>query len=194
MSSRVSRLFAAAAMTLPLVANAGDFSYRYVDLAFIPSAEIDVGNFDVDGDGFQLRGALPVYQNFFVLAEYLNLSFDQGIDSSRWMIGAGGHWPINNTLDVIARAGIVNYEVEVGPFDDDDNGLFVGGRLRAKVTPQIELEGGLEHFNVDLGDLGDETYLVAEGRYNFTPQLVAGVLLNVGGDTTLLGLQGRYSF
>lgn len=194
MGSRISTWFAAAAITLPLAVNAEEFSYRYVDLAHIPSAEIDVGNSDVDGDGFQLRGSLPVYENFFVLVEHLNLDFDRGIDAARWMIGAGGHWPINNSLDVIARAGLVHYEVEAGPFDDDDNGFFIGGRLRAKIAPQIELEGGFEHVNVEVGDLGDETYLVAEGRYNFTSQLAAGVLLNVGGDTTLLGVQGRYSF
>lgn len=194
MVSRISTVFAAAAMTLPLAVSAADFSYQYVDLAHVPGAEIDIGNRDVDGDGFQLRGSLPVYENFFVLVEYLTLDFERDIDSSRWMIGAGGHWPINNTLDVIARAGLVNYEVEAGSFDDDDNGFFIGGRLRAKITPQIELEGGFDHVNVDVGDLGDETYLIAEGRYIFTSQLAAGVLLNVGGDTTLLGVQGRYSF
>lgn len=194
MRSRVSIWFAAAAMTLPLVAGAADFSYRNVDLTLVPSAEIDVGDRDLDGDGFQLRGSLPVHENFFVLAEYLNLDFDSGVDASRWMVGAGGHWPISNTLDVIARAGIVNYEVEAGAFDDDDNGFFFGGRLRANIAPRIELEGGFEHVNVDLDDLGDETYVIAEGRYNFTSQLSAGVLVNVGGDATLLGVQGRYSF
>src|SRR5690242_11005610 len=132
-------LFCAALLTLPLAASAEELSYRYVDVAHFPEAKIDTDAIDVDGDGIQLRGSLPVYQNIFALAEYQSLDLDNGIDASRFMVGVGGHWPIGNNLDLIARGGVVRYEVDAGRFDDDDTGLFAGVRLRTFVAPKIEV-------------------------------------------------------
>jgi hypothetical protein len=149
---------------------------------------------DVDGDGLQLRGSLPVYQNFFALAEFQDLDLDNGVDATRLMVGAGGHWAVGNNLDLIARAGVVRYEVDFGRFDDDDTGLFAGVRLRAIVAPKVEVEGGVEHQAVDVAGIDGDTYLIGEGRYNFTPQLSAGLLVTVGGDTDVFGVQGRFNF
>jgi len=194
MRLRLVNLLVTAALVLPMAAQAETFSYRYVDAAHLPDAEIDSGSVDVNGDGMQLRGSLPFYQNFFVLAELQDLNLDNGVDSTRIMIGAGGHWPINGMLDIVARAGVVDYEVEAGSFDDDDTGLFIGARVRAIVAPKLELEGGIEHLSVEVAGLDNDTYLVGEGRYNFTPQWSAGVLLTLGGDTSIFGVHGRYSF
>jgi hypothetical protein len=184
----------AALLALPAAASAGDFSYRNVDVARFPEAEIDTDNFDVDGDGIQLRGSLPVYENFFVLSEYQALDLDNGIDVTRFMVGAGGHWPLGNTVDVIARAGIVKYEIDFGNFDDDDTGIFVGGRVRTVIAPKIEVEGGIEHLRVDVGGVENDTYLIGEARYNFTSQWSAGAIITLGGDTSVFGAQGRFNF
>jgi hypothetical protein len=194
MRFRDMNLLAIAALLLPMALHAENFSYRNVDVAHFPKAEIDAGNIDVDGDGFQLRGSLPVYQNFFVLVEFQDLSFDGGIDTTRFMVGGGGHWTLNNKVDVIARAGVVQYEIDVGRFDGDDTGLFIGGRVRAMVAPQIEVEGGVEHFRAQVGGIENDTYLIGEARYNFTSEWSAGLLLTVGGDTSVFGVQGRFNF
>ncbi len=187
-------LCAAAALALPGAASAADFSYQYVDLAHFPEAEIDAGSIDVDGDGIQLRGSLPVYQNIFAFAEYQDLELDNGIDATRFMVGGGAHWPLSNTIDFIARGGVVSYELDFGRFDDDDTGLFAGARVRATVAPNIEVEGGVEHLRVEVAGLDNDTYLIGEGRYNFTPQWSAGLILTLGGDTSVFGAQGRFSF
>lgn len=194
MKMNAKNLLCAALLTLPLAASAEDFSYRYADVAHFPEAEIDADGFDVDGDGMQLRGSLPVYRNIFALAELQDLDLDNGVDATRLMIGAGGHWPLGNNLDLIARGGVVKYEVDFGRFDDDDTGLFAGVRLRTLVAPKIELEGGVEHLAVDVAGIDGDTYLIAEGRYNFTSQWSAGLLITLGGDTSVFGAQGRFSF
>lgn len=194
MHSRTTWALVALALALPVASQAEDFGYSFVDLALVPHAEVEVGNGDVDGDGFQLRGSLAVTRNFFALVELQDLSFDRGVDTTRWMVGAGGHWPINNTLDFIARAGVVRLEAEAGRFDDDDNGVFLGGRVRATVAPRVEVEGGVEYMSAEVFDAGDDVYLVGEGRYHFTPQFSAGALLNVGGDIQQLGVYGRFNF
>jgi len=181
-------------LALPMAAAADGFSYRYADVAHFPKAEIDADSLDVDGDGIQLRGSLPVYQNIFALAEYQELDLDNGVDATRFMVGAGAHWALNSNLDVIVRGGIVSYEVDFGRFDDDDTGLFVGARLRTTVAPKIEVEGGFEHLHVEVAGLDNDTYLVGEGRYNFTPQWSAGLIITLGSDTSVFGAQGRFSF
>lgn len=193
MKMNAKNLICAAVLALPLVASAEELSYRYVDVAHFPEAEVDADGFEVDGDGIQLRGSLPVYQNIFALAEFQDLDLD-GVDATRLMVGAGGHWSIGNNFDLIARGGVVKYEVDFGRFDDDDTGLFAGVRLRTLVAPKIELEGGVEHVAVDVAGIDGDTYLIGEGRYNFTPQWSAGVLLTLGGDTSVFGAQGRFSF
>jgi hypothetical protein len=187
-------LIVTAALALPMTAAAEDFSYRHVDVAHLPSVEIDGDGGDIDGDGFQLRGSLPVYQNIFAVAEFLNLDLDNGVDATRFLVGAGAHWPIGNNMDIIARGGIVSYEVDFGRFDDDDTGLFAGARLRATVAPKVEVEGGIEHFRVEVAGLDNDTYLIGEGRYNFTPQWSAGLIITLGGDTSVFGAQGRLNF
>jgi hypothetical protein len=188
-------LLCAATLALPMVASAENFNYQYVDVARFVEAEIDTdGGGDVDGDGVQLRGSIPVYQNFFVLAEYQSLDLDNDVDATRFLVGGGGHWPIANNVDIIGRAGVVSYEVDYGRFDDDDTGFFAGARVRALVAPKIEVEGGIEHMSVEVEGLDKDTYLIGEGRYNFTPQWSAGVIITVGGDTSVFGAQGRFSF
>ena len=189
-----ANLIVGSALALPLAASAAEVSYRYVDVAHFPQADIDNDRLDVDGDGLQLRGSLPVFQNVFVLAELQSLDLDSGVDITRYEIGVGAHWPLSNTVDIVARGGIAQYDVDFGWFDDDDTGLFAGVRLRATVAPKIEVEGGIEHVRAEVRPIDNDTYLVAEGRYNFTSQFSAGAIVNIGGDIDLIGVQGRFSF
>lgn len=194
MKMNAKTLICAAALALPFAASAEQLSYRYVDVAHFPKAEIDGHNLDADGDGIQLRGSLPVYQNIFVTAEFQSLSLDGGFDTTRFLLGAGAHWPLGNNLDLIARGGVVSSKVETRFGDDDDTGLFAGVRLRGFVAPKIELEGGVEHVAVDVAGSSSDTYLIGEGRYNFTSQFSAGLLITLGGDTSVFGAQGRFNF
>ncbi len=197
MKSRVLNALAAMALLMPLSSNAANFGYSFVDFAIIPEAETDSGDFDADGDGFQLRGSLTVHQNYFALVEIASLEFDDGIDVDfqRWLIGAGAHWPINQSLDFIARGGIVRYDVDYGRFgDDDDIGFFHGGRVRALVASNVELEGGVDISTAEVGGFEDEILLVGEGRYHFNNQFSVGGLLNLGDDVSQIGIYGRFNF
>jgi outer membrane protein with beta-barrel domain len=182
------------ALCLPIASEAQSFSYRSVDVAFLPSAKVDGAGINESGNGFLIRGSLNVVQNFFALTEFQDLNLDNSVDTSRIAIGGGGHWPINKQIDVIARAGIVRYKVDVGRFSDDDTGPWIGGRIRALVAPQLELEGGFEYQHVEAAGLKNDSFLVGEARYNFNPQWSAGVIVNVGGDTTVFGVQARLNF
>jgi hypothetical protein len=198
MKSRVLNALAALALLLPISGNAANFGYSFVDFAVIPEAETDNGNVDFDGDGFQLRGSLTVHQNFFALVEIEALEFDDNnddVDFQRWLIGGGGHWPINQSLDFVARGGVVRYDADYGRFgDDDDIGFFLGARVRALVVQNVEVEGGVELSTAEVAGFEDEILLVGEGRYHFNNQFSVGGLLNIGDDVSQIGVYGRFNF
>lgn len=194
MLSRTLGVLAAAALALPVASQAAEFDYTSVDLALLPHVQVEAGDDDIDGDGFQLRGSLAVSSNFFVLAQLQDFDLDRNVDVTRWMVGGGGHWPLTNNMDFVATVGVAQVNVDVGPFDEDDTGVFVGGRVRASVSPKLELEGGVEYISAEVGDTGNDVYLVGEGRYHFNSQFSVGALLNFSSDTEMLGVYGRYSF
>jgi hypothetical protein len=127
--------------------------------------------------------------------EIQDLEFDSNVDFTRWNIGGGGHWPINQNLDLVARGGLVRYDADYGRFgDEDDIGFFLGGRVRAHVARNFELEGGVELSTAEVPGFEDEIALVGEGRYHFNSQWSAGALLNLGDDVSQLGVYGRFNF
>src|ERR1700710_11330 len=110
MTLRALHLVALTALTLPIASHAEQLNYNYVDAAHFPEAKLDHRDFDVNGNGLQLRGSLAVHENFFGFAEYQSLNLDDGVDVRRVLVGAGTHWPITNNIDVVGRLGIVNYK------------------------------------------------------------------------------------
>ncbi len=194
MKLRVLSALTALAMALPMSGQAANFGYSFVDFAIVPEAEADALGGDNDGDGFQLRGSLAVHQNFFALVEISDYEFDNGVDFTRWTIGAGGHWPINQNLDFIARAGVMRYDVDYRFGDDDDIGFFAGARVRAQIVQNVELEGGIELTTAEVAGFDDEITLVGEGRYHFNSQWSAGGFINISDDFSQLGVYGRFNF
>jgi hypothetical protein len=190
MQRRIISGLAVLAAALPIASHAETMSYSYAELGYVDT-KLDGDGFDVDGNGFALRGSLPVTPNFFVFAGYQDLDFDFDVDVSLLEVGGGGHWPLSDKVDIVGKLGIVKAEVDLGNFDDDDDGFLLGARVRGEVAPKFELEGGFDYRDIDVGD---ETTIVLEGRYFFLPQLAGGVSVSIGDDVTSLGLNARWSF
>jgi hypothetical protein len=191
MQRRILSGLAALAAALPFASHADVRDYSYAELGYVDT-ELDGEGFDVDGDGFALRGSLAVHPNFFVFADYTDLSFDFSIDSTLLEVGGGGHWPLNDKVDLIGKLGIVKAELDAGPFDADDDGFLLGARIRGAVAPKVELEGGFDYR--DLDEAGDDTTIVFEGRYFFVPNVAGGLSVSIGDDISSMGLNVRMTF
>jgi hypothetical protein len=191
MQRRIYGGLVALAAALPLASHADVMDYSYAELGYVDT-ELDGDGFDADGDGFGLRGSLAVNETFFVFAGYQSLDFDFDVDLSTLEVGGGARWPLSSNVDVIGRLGIVKAEADFGPFEADDDGFLLGGRVRGVVAPKFELEGGFDYR--DLDDAGDDTTIVFEGRYFFTPQWAGGLGVSIGDDVTSLGLNVRMTF
>jgi hypothetical protein len=176
----------AAAVLLPTVATAQQatqsqpFNYSYVEIGY---DEFDVGPFD--GDGLTLTGSFEITDDWHLVAAYGAADFDGGGDLDTWTVGAGYRHPLKSNVDLYGRALYISDD---GPGDDDGLGLQV--RLRAMVSDDVEVEGGIQHIDVRDSD----TSLQAGVRYHFNDNFSAGLGLTFAGDTDSLGINARFSF
>jgi hypothetical protein len=195
----VSRALLAASLLLPALTQAqqqttrpqsSQFNYSYVEIGYDES-DFDVGGPDIDGDGLTLSGSFRINDDWHAFASYGSADLDFGIDIDTWAIGAGYVFPLQDDIDLYGRVLYINSEIDVpGPGNADEDGLGLQFRIRAMVTDELELEGGIQY--VDVGD--NDTSLQAGARYYFNEQLSAGVGLTFGGDTDGIGINARFSF
>src|SRR5262245_10513133 len=113
MQRRTLSWLAALLASVPFASHAENMSYTYAELGYVDTKQDDL---DVDGDGLALRGSIAFMNNFFAFASYEDLGYDFNIDVTKLQVGVGGHWPLNDKIDLVGRIGIVKAEIDVGPF------------------------------------------------------------------------------
>jgi len=163
--------------TLPLAALGQErgFDYTYVEASYL-SSEVEAGPFDADGDGLGLRGSFAMSDLLHLFAEYSTQDHDFGIDTSALSVGVGLHKPLQSKLDFFGELGWVSAEVDTPVGDVDDDGIGLSAGLRFRASDSVELEGAINHVNLDDSD----TSLSLRGRYYFNRSfaLTGGLLLN----------------
>lgn len=172
----------------PLAALADDMSYSYVDLGYISS--------DIEGapsaDGLALRGSVGFAENWYVFGEYSNQDL-AGVDIDQFAVGLGGHYGLNDALDLVGRVGYVDAEASAGGASISVDGFLVSAGLRGRIADSFELEGRADY--TDLGDDGgDDTALAIAGRYFFTDQFALGAELSSSDDVESYFVGVRWSF
>ena len=195
----VSRALLVTAVLLPMLSGAQEsaatrpessqFNYSYVELGY-DETEYQVGNTDVDGDGLTLSGSFEINDDWHAFASYGSADLDFGIDVDTWAIGAGYAFPLREDVDLYGRVLYLNLDADVGALGADEDGLGLQFRIRALVTDELELEGGVQYVDIEDSD----TSLQVGARYYFTDTFSAGIGLTVAGDTDGIGINARYSF
>ena len=177
------------AACLPLVGNAGDFDYTYFEGGLV-NTELDVGPFDVDGDGLGVKGSYALNEQFHVFGTYATQDFDFDVDATQLELGGGLHWDLSPNLQAVGTLAFVSAEVEAGAVSVDDTGFGVGAGLRGRPGHNLEVEGGIDY--VDLDD-SDTSFRIA-GRYYFNNIWAAGLGLSFSDDATTWTLGVRAEF
>lgn len=183
--SKCLGLLAVVATALPAVSQADTMDYSFAELAYVDS---EFGN--LNGDGISLRGSLPVNETFFVYAGYWDVGYDFNNDLTSMEVGAGGHLPLADKIDLVGRFGLVRSEFDSGNFSNEDDGFSIAANIRAAIMPRLELEGGFQY--IDLGD--PDNLIVLEGRYFFLDNLSGGLRLEFGDDIDSMALGVRITF
>ena len=174
---------------------AADLSYNYFQLGY-QSVDLDddfLSGFDTDGDGFALGGSFEINESWFIGVDYSSVDFDFGIDLDQYSIGAGWHTELTDNADFYAMVSYVSAEVSASGFGDaDEDGIGAKIGMRGMIGEQFELGGSLSY--VDLGDAGDGTAIGGHAIYNFTPNVGAGVTIELDDDVTAYGVGVRLYF
>jgi opacity protein-like surface antigen len=180
----------AAAMLVPAIGHA-EFTYTGLEVGFV-DVELDGIGANVDGDGLRFGGTYAVNDNFFFLGEFEDYSFDSGVDGSTLEVGGGYHQTLGPTLDFVATASYIETEVEYQNFTADDDGIGLGGGIRARVADSFEVDAMLNWVDMDRG--GSDTGIQLRGRYYFNEHFAIGAetQLDDNFDTFSIGIRAEF--
>jgi hypothetical protein len=180
----------AGALLVPSIGLA-DFVYTGVEVSYV-DVEFNNGLADLDGDGYRFSGSLELNDRFFLLGEIEDQSYDLGIDGSAYEVGVGFHHPFGSTFDFVGTASFVQAEVEFAGFGADDDGIALGGGVRAQLADSFEVEASLQYVNLDQG--GSDTGIELRGRYYFTERFAFSLETDLDDDVDTLSFGFRAEF
>lgn len=184
---RAGVLLGAGVLSAACLADQGP-KWTYVEGGY---SRIDFDDIDADGDLVGLGGSLAVTDLFHVFASYGHGNVDVDgpgdVDVDQIAAGAGINYPISDTVDLVGQAAWVR--AEVGPFEENGVGLF--GGVRAMLSPQFELNGGLSYVDIDDSD---ETSLDLGMVYSFTDMFAVSAGASIGDESTSYGIGLRLYF
>ena len=178
-------------LLLPGLAMA-EFKYTNIEVNFI-DVDFDAGPASVDGDGYRFSGMYLMNPNAFLHGKYEDHDYGFGIDGSVIEFGAGYRHGLSSTLDLIATASYVNAELGVGGLGSvDDDGLGLGGGVRAQVGSSFQVEALLSYVNMDNG--GSDTGVDLLGRYYFNDRYAVSVATSFDDnvDTFSVGFRAEF--
>ena len=168
---------------------ADGFSYSFIEAGYISTdLDDDTLGFDVDGDGFALKGSVGFTDLLHGYVDYTNQDYDFGVSIDTWEVGIGASHSLNPNADLVGRLGYAKFDAGVL----NENGFALQAGVRGRVADRFEVEG-LVHY-VDYGDEIDGTSFIANGRYFFTDEFAAGIGAELGNDATIWNVSLRYNF
>ncbi len=87
------------------------------------------------------------------IASYGNADLDFGIDVDTWALGAGYAFPLQGKRRPVRARALPRASMWTPPrWRLDDDGLGLQFRIRARVTDELELEGGIQYVDVEDSD------------------------------------------
>jgi hypothetical protein len=185
MSIKAATAFASVILAVPGIALA-EFDYNFVEGSFV---DVEIDDTSVDGDGIRLEASFEIGGTFFGHVEYEDYDFDFNIDGNMTEFGGGYFHGLSDDLDFIATGQYD--EVEIEGYDDD--GLGIGGGIRARVADSLEIDAMLNY--VDFDNIGNDTFADLRARYYFNDQFAVTLKLELGSDVfDTMGIGVRYSF
>lgn len=174
-------LFSAGALAGP--------NYNHAGLA-LGLTELDED--DRDGDGIRIDGSFSPIRHLHFTGSFSSWDYDGPVERTDFTIGAGGHLPVSPSTDVVGELFYIDREWETGGGNEvDRDGLGLRAGVRSMATRQLDVGGGLVHYDLDDND---DTGVYGTAYYKFVPELAAGGEVEVTDDQQTVLLGGRYHF
>jgi hypothetical protein len=165
-------------------------SYNAFDISLL---DVELGGDlpDVEGDGFELGGSFELGDKFFLFGTWQEQDLDSDVDGSELELGAGLHHPLNETLDFVATLSYIDAEVEWRNFSADEDGLGLGGGIRARVAESFEIDASLKLVDFDSGS---DTGFSFGGRWYFHDMMAITAAADFfdNADTLRIGFRAEF--
>ncbi|NJN50419.1 MAG: outer membrane beta-barrel protein [Gammaproteobacteria bacterium] len=165
--------------------------YTYVEGGY---SWVDYDDLNADGDAFNIGGSIAATDMIHLFAGYQDGEVEVGsfdIDVSTMQLGAGLNVELSPTTDLVATAAWVRADLDANAFgSDDEDGYALGVGVRAMITPQFELNGGVSY--VDISD--DDTSLNIGAVYSFNETFALTGGASFGDNVTSYGIGVRAYF
>jgi opacity protein-like surface antigen len=168
--------------------------YTYGEVGY---AHVDLDDFnEADGDQIGIGGSLALTDMLHIFGSYAQGEVDgsnfPNIDTTSANAGLGLNYAVSPTIDLVGRMSYVYSKAELNNFDVDDSGFGVSGGVRAMLTPQLELNGGIGY--VDFGDDNNDTSLDLGAVYSFTEMFAVTANASFSDDVSAVGVGLRLYF
>jgi opacity protein-like surface antigen len=168
--------------------------YTYGEVGY---AHVELDDFnEADGDEIGVSGSLALTDMLHIFGSYAQGEVDgsnfPNIDTTSANAGLGLNYAVSPTIDLVGRVSYVYTKVELNNFDEDDSGIGLSGGVRAMVTPQLELNGGVSY--VDFGNDNNDTALDLGAVYSFTEMFAVTANASFSDDVTAVGVGLRLYF
>lgn len=154
----------------PMLAHAErNTALNYVDLLYMPTADLELLGDDTDGDGFGVRGSGEVASGVFLSGEYQSIGYDYDVDLDLLRAGAGYAHALSENLYITAAAEYIRAKLDI-PFlgSETETGYGVHVGILAPLSDKFSITGRVGH--VDIGDL-DGLELLAGIRFMATQNI-----------------------
>jgi hypothetical protein len=188
-------------LAMPVAAMAQDFSYDFVEGAYVSSSADD--DFDSEGGAFA-AGWSPMENVYTRFGAAYHTVDDSSIDLLGASATVGGYSSLTDSVDFYLGASAIWQRASDIPFTRDLDGYGLGAELglRAWLFPQLEIDAGVSYFDLfegDYDDLGADTNDFAAGltaRFYVTPvvSLNAGYSYAFDAESDTWSLGARYNF
>lgn len=182
-----ARTWLAGLMLVHMSAFADGFNYSYVEAGYIDT-EMDAGPVDIDGDGIEILASYSVAEEFHVFGGYEDLGFDANVDMTTITLGGGMNYVINEDWDVVGRVAYVSADIDTPAGSLDEDGYFLQGGVRGRLSSNLELEAGLEYLDLNSSD----TSVFVSARYYLDNGLGLGAGLDLNDGDSKLTLAVRF--
>lgn len=168
MKSKLVLGIAALGLSTPLLAAPGS---SYIDGYYVPSASVEVENaglldFEEEGDGAGVKGAIELVPQVFITGEYQSNQYDDDgsdLELDTYRIGLGLGEGLGNGQGVYGRFEFINAD-DGGDDSEEESGVVGTIGLGAILSPQVKI----------YGEAGYQKFDDLDG-----PELLAGIALRL---------------
>lgn len=152
MKFKLALSVAALGLSAPLLAAPGG---SFIDGYYVPSATIQQENglfdFEEEGDGAGVKGAIEVVPQVFITGEYQSNQYDDAgsnIELDTYRLGVGLGEGLGNGQGIYGRFELINAD-DNGDDSDEESGVVGTLGLGAILSPQVKIygEAGYQKFD-----------------------------------------------